>query len=152
MTYKDLVDKIKQITDEHQMLADFGYGDLSDIKSRSELGSSDASYPYLFLNPVPGSRNETTVTYRFNMIAMDVVGLADDYLTTQSDCQQYIDDILARLHLYYTGPNEIYPIITNVTLTPFKERFADVLAGFTAGVEFQLKRPLNDCITPYPTH
>jgi len=149
MTYKDLVDSIKTLVDNHLMLADFGYGDLSDIKSRSELGTGEASYPYLFLNPTVSSRNDTTVTYRFNMIAMDVVGQDDDYLTTQSQCQQYIDDILANLWLNYTGPRSVYPIISNVTLTPFKERFADVLAGFTASVDFQIALPLDNCITPY---
>ena len=55
MTYQDLVNRIQDITNQHKMLVDFGYGDISDLKVRFENTSGDAKvqadYPYLFLNP-----------------------------------------------------------------------------------------------------
>mgnify|MGYP003655748919 FL=1 len=55
MNYQEIVNRIQSITNQHKMLADFGYGDLSDLKVRFENTSGDdavqADYPYLFLNP-----------------------------------------------------------------------------------------------------
>ena len=141
MTYKELVNSIKQIVQDHYMLVDFGYGQISDIKSGGDDGEAD--YPYAFLNPGSHTRGERSITYRFNLIVMDMY-LGDDFLTAQSQCQQYIDDILAEMK-YGT---QDYDININATLTPFKERFQDVVGGMTATLEIEVGQKLNLCIAP----
>jgi hypothetical protein len=37
----------------------------------------------------------------------------------------------------------------SVNLTPFKERFADTVAGFTATLDVMIAQPINDCKTPF---
>ena len=149
MTYKELVDSIKSTVDRHLILQDFGYGALTDIKTVDE--GTRVNYPYAFLNPTQSTRTGQTVTYRFNLIVMDVAqedpttGFAD-YLEVQSNCQQYIDDILANLR--FAKPYEQFDLTLNVNLTPFKERFQDTVAGMTATLEMELPLALNDCITP----
>ncbi len=149
MTYKELVDSIKATVDRHYILQDFGYGALTDIKTVDE--GTRVNYPYAFLNPTQSTRTGQTVTYRFNLIVMDVAqedptnGFAD-YLKVQSACQQYIDDILAALR--FSKPYEKFDLSLNVNLTPFKERFQDTVAGMTATLEIELPLALNDCITP----
>lgn len=149
MTYKELVDSIKATVDRHYILQDFGYGALTDIKTVDE--GTRVNYPYAFLNPTQSTRTGQTVTYRFNLIVMDVAqedptnGFAD-YLKVQSDCQQYIDDILANLR--FSQPYQDFDLTLNVNLTPFKERFQDTVAGMTATLEMELPLALNDCITP----
>ena len=149
MTYKELVDSIKATVDRHYILQDFGYGALTDIKTVDE--GTRVNYPYAFLNPTQSTRTGQTVTYRFNLIVMDVAqedptnGFAN-YLKVQSDCQQYIDDILANLR--FSTPLKDFDLTLNVNLTPFKERFQDTLAGMTATLEMELPLALNDCITP----
>ncbi len=149
MTYKELVDSIKATVDRHYILQDFGYGALTDIKTVDE--GTRVNYPYAFLNPTQSTRTGQTVTYRFNLIVMDVAqedptnGFAD-YLKVQSDCQQYIDDILANLR--FAKPYQDFDLTLNVNLTPFKERFQDTVAGMTATLEMELPLALNDCITP----
>jgi len=149
MTYKELVDSIKATVDRHYILQDFGYGALTDIKTVDE--GTRVNYPYAFLNPTQSTRTGQTVTYRFNLIVMDVAqedptnGFAN-YLGVQSACQQYIDDILANLR--FSKPYEDFDLTLNVNLTPFKERFQDTLAGMTASLEIELPLALNDCITP----
>ena len=140
MTYKEIVDRIKAVVEGHKMVVDFGYGNLSDIKANAE-GNESADYPYAFLNPTNHTRTGQAITYRFNMILMDMV-LDEDYLKTQSECQQYIDDILAHLRFGYTDQVDL---TLNVTLTPFKERFQDVVAGMTATLEIVIPNRLNDC-------
>ncbi|MCP4322354.1 MAG: hypothetical protein GY787_10995 [Alteromonadales bacterium] len=150
MTYKELVDSINLVVDNHEILRDFGYGALTDIKTVDE--GTRVNYPYAFLNPTQSTRTGQAVTYRFNLIVMDVTqedptnGFAN-YLKVQSDCQQYIDDILAKLR--FKTPLNDFDLTLNVNLTPFKERFQDTLAGMTATLEIEIPLPINNCITPY---
>ena len=156
MNYQEIVNRIQDITNQHKMLADFGYGDLSDLKVRFENTSGDASvqadYPYLFLNPGVHGRNGGVVTYNFNMIVMDMArGEVSDQpynnmLAIQSQCQQYIDDVIAYLHDgFKDNPDVIY---TGVTYTPFNERFQDEVSGMTATLTIEVPQPINNCITP----
>lgn len=150
MTYKELVDSIKATVDSHLILRDFGYGALTDIKTVDE--GTHINYPYAFLNPTQSTRTGQTITYRFNLIVMDTAqedptsGFAD-YLKVQSDCQQYIDDILASLR--FSEPYKDFDLTLNVNLTPFKERFQDTVAGMTATLEIEIPNALNNCVTPY---
>ena len=150
MTYKELVDRIQQVVFDHKIIADFGYGSLSDIKTRSENAPGDGSatqtdYPYVFLNPTNHTRTGQQIVYRFNMIVMEMAKEAA-YLQAQSDCQQYIDDILAQLRFGYEDQIDL---TLNVTLTPFKERFQDTVAGMTATIEVVIPSALNQCIAPF---
>lgn len=152
MTYKQIVDSVKEAVDRHQILMDFGYGALTDIKTVDEGETPNVDYPYLFLNPTPSTRTGQAVTYRFNMIVMDVV--QDDpnnkyhnYLKKQSECQQYVDDVLG--YLRFKSPLSKFDLTLNMTLTPFKERFQDTLAGMTATLEIVVPATLNFCEAPY---
>ena len=149
MTYKELVDSIKNVVEGHLILRDFGYGALTDIKTVDE--GTRVNYPYAFLNPTQSTRTGQTITYRFNLIVMDVVqedptnGFSN-YLKVQSDCQQYVDDILAQLR--FGEPLNDFDLTLNVNLTPFKERFQDTVAGMTATLEIEIPYALNLCLAP----
>ena len=156
MTYKDVVDSVAQAVKEHRILRDFGYGAITDIKTVATDSTSPhtVDYPYIYLNPTQGSRNGQTITYRWNLISMDVVqedpnNTYYNYLKVQSECQQYIDDILA--YLRFQSPLKKFDLTLNVQLTPFKERFQDSVAGMTATLEIEIPQALNNCITPYFT-
>ena len=157
MTYQEIVNRIQFITSQHKMLVDFGYGDLSDLKSRFENNSGDsavqADYPYLFLNPGVHGRNQGMVTYNFNMVVMDMAReeVSDqpynNMLAIQSQCQQYIDDVLAYLYFEYKdNPDVIY---SGVTYIPFNERFQDNVAGMTATLTIQVPQSLDNCVAPF---
>ena len=158
MNYRDVVDRIRQVVFDHKMLVDFGYGQLSDIKTRAQGDGldgdvNDADYPYCFLNPQPHVRTETQITYNFNMILMDMAREeeGDDYqnfLAIQSDCIQYIDDIVARLYYHYKDQPEVQ---FNYSYNPFYERFQDQLAGATANLSIIVPTNINDCISPFVT-
>lgn len=153
MNYKELVDRIRQVVFDHKMLVDFGYGQISDIKTRSE-GEGElqgADYPYCFLNPSQHIRTQTEITYQFNMILMDMAREEEgdeyqNFLAIQSDCMQYIDDIIARLYYHYKDQPEVS---FDLNYTPFYERFQDSLAGATANLSITVPTNINDCITPF---
>tara|TARA_R100000951_G_scaffold115462_1_gene123598 strand:- start:718 stop:1431 length:714 start_codon:yes stop_codon:yes gene_type:complete len=71
----------------------------------------------------------------------------DNYITIQSQCQQYIDDVLAQLYYFYRDKPEIE--LTGITYTPFKEKYQDVVAGMTATIKIAVPTPLNECIAPF---
>ena len=147
MTYKEIVDRFREVVRDHNQLQDFGYGNLSDIKTRSEGGTTtNTDYPYLFLNQGTHSRSQQAISYNFNMIVMDIAK-DDDFLKIQSECQQYIDDVLARLRFHYTDQVDLN--LNNITLTPFKERFQDTVAGMTASITIEIPQRLNECIAPF---
>jgi len=186
MTYKEIVDQIQSICRDHDIIKEFGYGAISDLKTlnteanvtvldESPYTESQTLYPYVFLNPTQSTRTSQMIAYRFNMIVMDTVlpnGLEvisnptgdkdqkdppfGQVLQVQSDCQQYVDDIIARLR--FGNPASVRPeakydplvdVQLSVNLTPFKERFADTVAGMTATLEIQVTKPINECIAPY---
>jgi hypothetical protein len=145
LQYEKLVRDISQIVSDHFFLKDFGYGNLSDIKVRSEQTTDrSADYPYLFLNPTTHSRTPNALTYNFNTIIMDIVNTEDDYLKIHSECSEYMDDILARLKLEYR-----YAIGENINYTVFKERFIDEVAGVTVNLSITLPKPLDSCVAPF---
>lgn len=179
MTYKEIVDKIAITCTGHDIIREFGYGAISDLKTLnteanatiyddSAYGESQTLYPYVFLNPTQSTRSSQAITYRFNMIVMDTVldnGLEllpnpqdldqkdppyGQTLQVQSDCAQYVDDIIAALRF---GTGTTYDpdmdVQLSVNLTPFKERFADTVAGMTATLEIVVTKPINKCIAPY---
>lgn len=175
MTYKEIVDKIAITCTGHDIIREFGYGAISDLKTLnteanatiyddSAYGESQTLYPYVFLNPTQSTRSSQAITYRFNMIVMDTVldnGLEllpapqdldqrdppyGQTLQVQSDCAQYVDDIIAALRF---GTDLKMDVQLSVNLTPFKERFADTVAGMTATLEIVVTKPINKCIAPY---
>jgi len=144
MTYYSLVKAIQTACENHKQVQSYGYGNLSNIET--PLVHEDRRYPYVFLNPTQHAMQEGTILYRFNMIVMEMAQTDSDVLAVQSDCQQYIDDILAQLRFGYTDQIDL---TLNVTLTPFKERFQDTVAGMTATLEVVVPSPLNQCIAPF---
>lgn len=145
MSYKNVVDNIKEAALNHLMIADTGYGSISDIKVKPEGGASTgADYPYMFINPTVHGRTQNTMIYRFNLITMDMVR-DDDFLKIQSDCQQYINDVLGRLKYYY----KLEINLDLVEYTPFKERFIDQVAGMTAQIEITVVDKIDNCVAPY---
>ena len=159
MTYKEIINRIRTVAQDHLMIKDFGYGELSDIKTQAQFGpggnidpNSQADYPYMFLLPAGSTRNDPVVNYNFSMIMMDMArgeegDKYDNYLTIQSQCQQYIDDCLAQLYYYYKDQPMVQ--LTGITYTPFKEAYQDEVAGMTANFTIQVPNGLNDCIAPF---
>lgn len=154
MTYKEIINRIRTVVEDHLILQDFGYGQLSDLKTQSQLGPEEqgADYPYLFLLPQTHQRQGPVMNYSFNMIVMDMArgeegDQYDNYITIQSQCQQYIDDVLAHLYYYYTDQPEV--TLTGISYTPFKEKYQDELVGMTATITIQVPVPINNCIAPF---
>ena len=145
MTYKEVVDRIKLAVNDHRMLADFGYGQLSDIKVLDEDGDG-ANYPYAFLNPAGVVRNQQATTYSFNLIMMEMALTPQDILQIQSDYIQYLNDIIGELRFDSDFAPDVQ--LTN-SIQVFRERFQDEVAGATATFNIVVADPINNCDAPF---
>lgn len=152
MTYYELVKKIQEICENHLQVQSYGYGELHNIEN--PLIFEDRRYPYVFLNPVPGTLAQGQVTYNFNMIVMDLA--SNDYkdnftewkredlvLRAQSDMLLIINDILGYLR-YELDPNEP-GVELNISIAPFEEKHYDNVAGITATIRLVLPNRLSAC-------
>ena len=144
MTFKELVDKIESAVNGHGMLYDFGYGQLSDIKVLDEDGDG-ANYPYAFLTPAGITRNQQSTLYTFSLIIMEMAQTPSDVLKIQSDCIQYLNDIIATLRFDASFGGDL---ILNNSIQVFRERFQDEVAGATASFQVAIADPVNLCDAP----
>lgn len=137
---------------EHKMINTFNYGFLSDIKV-GEI--PQVFYPYVFLLPGEHTYSENKMTYRFNMIVMDIVKNEVSFdtidfqntLTIQSNCIQYGLDILAKIK--YDQLFSQITILDNPSITTFVERFDDEVSGATFLIEVEIKQNLDYCSAPF---
>lgn len=147
-----LVKMFRLVGTDHKMITTFGYGFLSDIK----LGEiPQVYYPYVFLLPAEHTYSQNKMTYRFNMIVMDIVKNEVSFdtidfkntLTIQSNCIQYGLDILAKIKYDPTFSN--ITILDNPSITTFVERFDDDVSGATFLLEVETKQNLDYCSAPF---
>lgn len=145
MNYKDLILKIEGLIDEHLMVNEYGYGDLSDISTPSD--KEPPNYPYMFLNPVSVALNNRTSVFSFNLISMTQIGdTYDELIDGQSLTYDILKDVISRINYIIDG--DIYKVQLPLILTPFKERFDDDVVGFTATINIEYSDPLNACDRP----
>ena len=144
MTYNDVLDDLFDIISKHKMIQTVGYGPLSDIKVPKD--GAETNYPYAFLRPTNHTIGKNQMTYRFDLIMMEMCNDTDEeIIKAQSDCQQYIKDVLAHLYYHY----DKYDFNLNNSITVFQEKYDDVVSGATIQIEFIVRDQLNDCIAPF---
>lgn len=170
MTYYNIIERFFEAAQVHKMIADVGYGPISDIKTRSQNAQAQedrngeldgVDYPYMFLNPTTHTRSGAAVTYQFNLIMMDMAWQEQPNQTNpnvptavrytneaqiQSQCQQYIDDIVGHM---WNNLDLKAEISLDMQYTPFVERFQDSVAGMTAQIKITVPQAINDCIAPF---
>jgi len=137
------------------MIQTWGYGNLSDLvtpfKKEDKTGNGttvyDIDYPYAFLQPLQHSLQKGKVTYNFNLIMMEQCkNEPNAVIQAQSNCQQYIQDVLAEIYYNY---DQKYDFTLNSSLTPFKEKYDDTVSGMTANISIEIPMILNDCVAPF---
>ena len=141
MTYKELIDTLTTIVNDHKLINQWGYGNLSDIET-PETGAPN--YPYTFINPVQVLIQSYGFDVTLNLIQMDQpLPTVDSEIDLTSKALGLIQDIIAEFKL--TTLYSETDVTLSVQCTPFKERFKDSVVGVTAVVTFQIQEPLDAC-------
>ena len=156
MNYEQILNMMKDFAAQHKQIKVFGYGNISDIEVPVDPTTGEPvqrDYPYMFLNPTNHSITAQMITYRFNVIVMELAselqptgfsGL-NSIIKAQSDSLYIINDLLAWIEYNTQYDTEL---VKNTSITPFKERFNDTVAGMTATLEFVVPNTLNLCEAP----
>jgi len=149
MNYQSVVNTLLQVIDDHLLINESGYGNLSDIHTPEDERAPD--YPYAFLNPIGITVGDSSSAFQFNLVIMDQVIDGENSqaqeIFVQSNCLMYLQDIISRFR--ETTQNPLIDIAVTVNATPFKERFEDNVAGVGAQITVQAGIPLGGCEAPY---
>lgn len=164
MTYNDVLDDLIDILKRHRMIQTWGYGNLSDLVTpfsrvdKTTLAQASAAaaedrtvynidYPYAFLQPTNHLLSKGKSTFNFNLIVMEQCDDAPSaVIKAQSNCYQYIKDILAEIYYNY---DQKFDFTLNSSVVPFKEKYDDTVSGMTAQISIEIPTILDDCIAPF---
>lgn len=151
MNFYELIDTLKQLTEENDFTNKITFGELSDVNL-----SKDDTFPLLHLMVEEAVIEERTINYRVTIVAADLVDVIDedlgvedfygndntqDVLNTQLRVLTELTNGLRRLDLVETG---FAKLSEAVTATPFKDRFENEIAGWECTITIQ---KLNDAST-----
>lgn len=149
MNYQSVVNQLLAAINDHLLINQSGYGNLSDIHTPDS--ETAPNYPYAFLNPLSVSVGDSSSAYTFNLVIMDQVIDGENSqaqeIFVQSNCLMYLQDIISRFRQTTNSP--LIDITVNVSATPFKERFEDNVAGVGAQITVQAGIPLDGCDAAY---
>ena len=139
MTYKETIDSILATINSHSFVETSGYGNISDINVPDN--EEPPNYPYVFVNPVDCTLDRQAFEVDLNLIGMTQVNdNEEDEIFGQSLMIQILSDIISE----YTNTTDdpLFDIVTPVSVTPFKERFADDVVGATAALTIRYNHPM----------
>ena len=143
-TYNNIIDSLACVSLAHTMVNSVSTGDIENIDT-----SGITKYPLIHIVPTSVTSGVNTLTYDFNILAMDLVQTDEsNEQDVLSNTLGILTDIIAQ---YKQGANlGIYPDNKGVyaqvddadfSLEPFTERFDNVVSGWNCS--FSITMPHN---------
>lgn len=163
VNFKNIITDLETLEIKHKSLNSFGVGDIRQLiyltQKRDNVDNTTENlapiYPLMYVIPTNVQRDENFVTYRLNVLILDVMN-ANNYdieVDLWSDTLQIAEDILAQYKYSVTsqqGDYETrYDLILPTTITPFSEAYDDILVGWNLDLQIIVDMPLNRCYAPY---
>jgi hypothetical protein len=170
INFKTFHDDFLLLSDHHKQINSFGFGQLQDLayyiesvlKTENTYDNSPV-YPLLYVVPQNVSQNMQYTNYEFLVIVMDIL---EEDLSNQtdvlSDTNQMLDDIISQFRLSVTDAlgnfNKDYYLNNPIVCSPFLEKYADYVGGWSATLKIEVMTPVDRCdaafesfITPTPS-
>jgi hypothetical protein len=170
INFKTFHDDFLLLSDHHKQLNSFGFGQLQDLAYYIEsvlksenINDNSPVYPLLYVVPQNVSQNMQYTNYEFLVIVMDIL---EEDLSNQtdvlSDTNQILDDIISQFRLSVTDAlgnfNKDYYLNNPIVCSPFLEKYADYVGGWSATLKIEVMTPVDRCdaafesfITPTPS-
>lgn len=149
---KNIIRRIFQdIATAHYQINSFGYGDAADYVQKTmdedtQTLEGRTIYPRLFVEPIQSNITGKRYKRGYNVFVADLVRKGDNNETeTESDTEQILLDVIALIQ------NQEYGFlldVNNISIDPFKERFADEVTGHWATVTLDVGFEFNRCQVP----
>ena len=162
VNYKKIIDDFKKLAAQHKQINSFGTGDITQLiyLTQQKQGVDNTTeysaptYPLMYVLPQPVQRGEQQKTLTFNIVIADIMNAKNYDIETDlfSDTLQIAEDILAQYKYSVTAAQgdyeDIYDLQLPTTISPFSERYDDILVGWTITLTLVINDPLNRCIAP----
>jgi hypothetical protein len=142
VTYYQIIQDLKGLSQAHEQINSFGFGDITQITMDIETKQSPV-YTKLYVVPNDTVLDQNQLTYNFQIIVAD--RLKDDYSNQKdvmNDTLEIMKDVFTFLYL------SEYESEWDATVEPFLERFEDVLAGWTMSLTLTQPFDYNRCNVP----
>jgi hypothetical protein len=140
-TIQRIINRFQEISDDHQEIFTFGYGNIDDIDTKTQgvdyLGNAD-TFIGIWVDPLSTQlvmgRNNMVVQRRFAVYCYDLQRQDQENLySIWNQTEQILIDVC---RLFNYGSVD-YKIVNNPILTPFKERFSNDVNGYWAELSIQ---------------
>lgn len=139
MSYKELIDNLKETALKHALIESFQYGN-----SVYEANFTDNKYPLLYVMYQPHQIDNPINNYSFVFYYIDrLLEDKSNEVDVHNSGLKSLNDVLIDIDLNYDNTEYKFP--TNMTL--FVEKFADYCAGVFAEVSIQTYNENNECTT-----
>ena len=161
INFKTFHDDFKLLADHHKQLNSFGFGSVGDFSYWTESRDKEYNehfqapyYPLLYVVPGEVQQNFGFMNYSFTIIVADII---ERDLSNQtdilSDTNQIMDDVIGQFRLSVNDAlgnfNNEYYLDDDIICTPFLEKYDDLLGGWTADLNIEVKIPLNRCAAAF---
>ena len=152
-TYNNVIETLCCIAWRHKFVEQVDSGDIWQVDLEK-----NTTYPYFHVVPESVTADETTMTYNFQLIIMDLVEPSEsNEQQVQSDTLQILVDIVSafRNGPQFTNPDDenaepIYYIPGGpLTMNPFTERFDNAVTGWTLDLGVVVDYVFPNCDSPF---
>lgn len=138
--YTDIVKDIKTFFDNHIAVNQF-----LNI-SEADFNANKNVFPAVILVPQPSTFYRNQLNLSFNLVVCDILTESrDNTKDVYSDTLDIIRDFLAE---FTDNPELDWGIAENETVTPFEEKYDDILAGWVLNFNILVPISLNQCEVP----
>ena len=138
--YTDIIKDIKTFFDNHISVNQF-----LNI-SEADFNANKNVFPAVILVPQPSTFYRNQLNLSFNLVVCDILTESrDNTKDVYSDTLDIIRDFLAE---FTDNPELDWGIDENETVTPFEEKYDDILAGWVLNFNILVPISLNQCEVP----
>jgi hypothetical protein len=139
-TINNIFDLFKTIAQEHYQINSFVYGDITELDNYDNI-----NYPVLIVAPITTVVNDNTLNHTYRIAIADLVKKDENnQVEVWSDTQQILTDI-AKVFRY---DSDLFSLIGEPILTPFKERWNDDVSGWQGDFEIEFNFDNSECNIP----
>lgn len=153
VNYKTIIQDLSGIAYYHPQVNSFGFGDITQITQDNETILSPV-YPKVYVVPDNVQFSQNRILYNFSIIIMDRVNeQTNNQEDVMSDTLEISKDIFTILYQSYAqqygGFSVDYTPLWGPNVTPFLERFEDIVAGWTLNLTVEQPFDYNQCVLPF---
>ena len=142
MTLNQQIQLFQNIATAHDMIADFGFGNLFEQNGSVKDG---LKYNLLWVVPTGSTVTEQTVIRTYNILVLGKVEKdKSNRNEVWSDCEKIASDIVK----IFRNENDGYDILGEPQFEPIDEQHADWLAGYGGTITIETEFASNYCDIP----